>query len=341
MTRKIITIAAFSFLLIGCGLQQQVEKPEMKAATDLSNAFTIKNYASDLSEHTYIYYKHPERIVALWQNSVETLIALGAAEKIVAVGGVTNEQHLKPEFLIAYKNIPVKSKQIFSQEEMLLLKPDFILGWLFDFSGRGRSIGTTAFWEKRNTNIYMNLLDLAEFKAIHTIEDELQYITDIGKIVGQEEKAQDEIKKIRQQIDLCHQQAKSDKKPKVLIISNVGKTLSIYTPRTLAGDIVTQLGGTVLGVEKQSIGENEFLSYEEILMLDPDVIFLQSAPERDALTLEMFYSVPVLRNLKCVKNKKVYCIPFYTIRSPGIRIIDAIEIFAGGLQVKNVNVDKK
>ena len=49
---------------------------------------------------------------------------------------------------------------------------------------------------------------------------------------------------------------------------------------------------------------------------------------------------PALQNVKCIKNRQVYCIPFYTIRSPGIRIDDAIDIFAKGL-IQGSEYDKE
>lgn len=83
----------------------------------------------------------------------------------------------------------------------------------------------------------------------------------------------------------------------------------------------------VMGKDNESVGENEYISYEEIVTNQPDVIFLQCTPETASIMLQTINSMPALRNIPCVKNKQVYCIPFYTIRSPGIRISDAIDIF--------------
>ena len=62
-----------------------------------------------------------------------------------------------------------------------------------------------------------------------------------------------------------------------------------------------------------------------------DIIFLQCSPENENMLLKSVYNNPALRNVKCIKNRQVYCIPFYTIRSPGVRIDDAVDIFAKGL----------
>lgn len=336
MKRKYILMFFLCCLFIsGCKSIETDRHP----ASDKAVAFSIENYDSSMKPHIYKFTQHPQRIVALWQNSIETLIALGAGDKIIAVAGVYNEKHLNPEYLEAYKRIPVRQTQIFSQENVLLMHPDFIAGWLFDFTGKGRSIGTSSFWEERNVNVYMNLMNGAEFKAQHTMEDELKYIMDLGKIVGNEAQAAIIISGINNKILRYKQQLAVKKRLKVLVVSNFGKTITIYTPRTLAGDILTRLGADVIGKQQEAVGENEYISYEEILTSQPDVIFLQCSPENENMLLKSVYSNPALQNVKCIKKRQVYCIPFYTIRSPGIRIDDAIDIFAKGL-IKGSEHDK-
>ncbi|WP_304278614.1 ABC transporter substrate-binding protein [Phascolarctobacterium succinatutens] len=336
MKRKYILMFFLCCLFIsGCKSIETDRHP----ASDKAVAFSIENYDSSMKPHIYKFTQHPQRIVALWQNSIETLIALGAGDKIIAVAGVYNEKHLNPEYLEAYKRIPVRQTQIFSQENVLLMHPDFIAGWLFDFTGKGRSIGTSSFWEERNVNVYMNLMNGAEFKAQHTVDDELKYIMDLGKIVGNEAQAAIIISDINNKILRYKQQLAVKKRLKVLVVSNFGKTITIYTPRTLAGDILTRLGADVIGKKQEAVGENEYISYEEILTSQPDVIFLQCSPENENMLLKSVYSNPALQNVKCIKKRQVYCIPFYTIRSPGIRIDDAIDIFAKGL-IKGSEYDK-
>ena len=336
MKRKYILMFFLCCLFIsGCKSIETDRHP----ASDKAVAFSIENYDSSMKPHIYKFTQHPQRIVALWQNSIETLIALGAGDKIIAVAGVYNEKHLNPEYLEAYKRIPVRQTQIFSQENVLLMHPDFIAGWLFDFTGKGRSIGNSSFWEERNVNVYMNLMNGAEFKAQHTVEDELKYIMDLGKIVGNEAQAAIIISGINNKILRYKQQLAVKKRLKVLVVSNFGKTITIYTPRTLAGDILTRLGADVIGKKQEAVGENEYISYEEILTSQPDVIFLQCSPENENMLLKSVYSNPALQNVKCIKKRQVYCIPFYTIRSPGVRIDDAVDIFAKGL-IKGSEYDK-
>jgi iron complex transport system substrate-binding protein len=330
MRVKLLLLVCLFFLASGCMQSARVTPAANVAAP--GTAFTITNYDSSMHEHTYTYSKHPQRIVALWQNSIETIIALGAADKIIAAAGVYNEKHLHPAYLDAYQRIPVKSRQIFAQEQVLVMQPDFIAGWLFDFTGKGRSVGTSSFWEERGVNVYMNLMNGAEFKAEHTIDDELRYINDLGEIVDAKAQAHNLTRQITSKLQNEKQELQKYPRLKVLIISSLGRVLSIYTPRTLPGNIVTALGAEVMGKDNESVGENEYISYEEIVANQPDVIFLQCTPETEKIILQTINNMPALRNIPCVRSKQVYCIPFYTIRSPGIRISDAIDIFSQGLK---------
>ena len=330
MKRLICLMLATLAVLAGCSTEPAVLQ-DTKNKNEYS--FSIQNYASNRQEHTYYYQAHPQRILALWQNSVETLIALGAADKIIAVGGIANEKYLKPEHLEAFRKIPIRSRQVFSQEDVLLMKPDFILGWLFDFTGKARSIGTTDFWEKRNVNIYMNLMDNAEFKNRHVLEDEIRYILDVGKIADREKQARKIVDHINTVMKDCKSALeKKSRQPRVLVVAGLGKNISIYTPRTLPGDIITKLGGETLGKNKEAIGENEFMSLEEIRLSDPDVVFISTVPELFEISRQRFCGMQGLQSLRCVKSGKVFCIPYYTIRSPGVRVSDAVKIFSDGLR---------
>ena len=133
----------------------------------------------------------------------------------------------------------------------------------------------------------MTLTNMADFSEKHVIEDELKYISDVGKIVGKNRKAEEIIGKIQKDLQIKMEKVKdSPKRQKVLIINSLSKGLYIYTPRTLAGDIVTRLGGDVIGKEAEDVGNAEILSFESLMVENPDVIFIQSAPERDENVLQ-------------------------------------------------------
>ena len=118
---------------------------------------------------------------------------------------------------------------------------------------------------------------------------------------------------------------------RVVVISGMERGVHIYTPRTLPGDLLQRLGAEVLGKEIERVGEDEAISYEELLIMDPDVIFIQNQRLGDDIPQEKIYHHPALQGLKAVRNHRIYGVPFFMIRCPGIRILDGIRLFRQGL----------
>ncbi len=88
----------------------------------------IKQLMSDGTEQTIRYTRAPHRIIAVWQNSIETLLALGVGKDIIAAIGVPDAEYISPEYREAYNQIPYKSMQMPDKESVLYNEPDFILG---------------------------------------------------------------------------------------------------------------------------------------------------------------------------------------------------------------------
>ena len=322
----VLLVVLFLFALVRAGCSYGDEKAAVQA-----DGFAVENYDSALRPHVYHYRKHPQRIVALWQNSIETLLALGAVDRIIVAGGLSGIDVLAPENVPLYEKIPVRLRQVPDVETMLTLQPDLIVGWLFDFTRQGNGIGRSDFWEKRGTNVYMTTMNGADFKDVHTLEDELKFIRDLGTIVDQEERAE----QLEQEIRAEMKPITAEKPPRVLVVSSAARQLTIYTPRTLSGDILARLGTEVLGADRQMVGEDEFISYEQLLLLDPDLIFVQSASPQDQSPRERLSANPALRRLRAVQEGRIYCVPFYLLRCPGVRVLDTIRCFKQGLSGEN------
>lgn len=308
------------------------EKKKSIIFGETTYSLIIQNFNGSGENVATSYTEPPKRIIAVWQNSVETLLSLGMADHIIGAAGIDNPAHLTQKNQILYETLPFKTNRTMSQETAVTLHPDLIVGWRFDFTGKANSIGTWNYWHARGVNVYMTNMDGADFLKQHTVEDELQFIWDLGRIVGKSDKAKEIINSIQTQLAAAEAYGKKqNQKPKVVVVFYMDRELHVYTPRTLPGDLVNRLGGEMLGKSSERIGEDEVMSYEELRMADPDVLFIQSAPETDKEKLEAVYSNPQFQDLQCVKNKRVYTIPFYTIRCPSVRVADAIQIIRDGL----------
>ena len=61
---------------------------------------TIENYNTQGEPEKMTYTKPPERVVAVWQNSIETLLALGVGDRIIAGNGVPDKKFFRKEYQV-------------------------------------------------------------------------------------------------------------------------------------------------------------------------------------------------------------------------------------------------
>ena len=114
---------------------------------------SIENLKTGRTFEKQSFSKPPQRIVCVWQNSIETAIALGVGDRIVAGMGVFSPQYIKKEYRTQYENIPIKGIENLDQETILMLQPDMIIGWYSTFTSK--YLRSTDFWHKRGTGTYI------------------------------------------------------------------------------------------------------------------------------------------------------------------------------------------
>ena len=56
---------------------------------------TIENFNTQGEPEQQNFTKPPERVVAVWQNSIETLLALGVGDRIIAGNGVPDKKFFR------------------------------------------------------------------------------------------------------------------------------------------------------------------------------------------------------------------------------------------------------
>lgn len=325
---KLIVIGLASLLLVsGCGYYgHQPSTEEVKASVDVADGYPkeVNQLDSKGQMHEVTYTKPPERIVTRWQNSVETLIALGVGDKIVAATGVPSPKYIKPEYREIYEKIPYKSMESPDMETTFMFEPDFLVGWFSTF--QSKSLRSTEFWENRGIHTY---IAASSYKnASRTVETEYNYILDLGTIVNQEKKAQELVNQMKTEIAQAEELSRNKPKQKTLIMELMGRNISIYGKETLAGNILEHVGGDLIDP-----GSNT-LNLEEIIGVNPEVIFLvvvENDYDRMDELVNSLYEKPALENVDAIKNHRVYPIPLYMVYSSGVRTYDGIQTMAQGL----------
>ena len=52
-----------------------------------------------------VFYSPPKRVAAVWQNSIETLLALGVGDRIIAGMGVPDRKYIREEYQLSLIHI--------------------------------------------------------------------------------------------------------------------------------------------------------------------------------------------------------------------------------------------
>lgn len=265
--------------------------------------------------------KVPQRVIANRIYVAETLIALGAEKNILAVNYQNTDRY--KEYLPQYKEQADNLRRItfdnLTMEEAVSLQPDFIIGWLTTFDSKG--LGTTDFWNKRGVNTYINTTSNGLTKH-ETIEDQEKFILDMGKIFQKEAESKELVDNIETAIKTTINS--KSKYKRVLVLENEGRGFRNYDSDTLAGNMVERLNG-------QIVSQGRVLSYEEVIKINPEVVFLVYFNKDRLIQLKQIYSIPALNSVNAIKNKRVYPIRLDYIYTPGIRIVEGLKIMRKGL----------
>ena len=286
---------------------------------------TITTYDYDGNEIETTYEKAPEKVLAVYQGSIETMLALGLEDRLVATAGLDNEvpDELKDEFTP-------------SLETVTMLEPDMILSWSSLFSDK--NLGNVTDWIDKGCNTYYNTNTRPD--GDRTLENEFTDILNLGKIFDVQDKAQAIVDDAKAVIDkTLTATADVEEKPSVMVLEPLGEDITNYGAKSLGGDMVTQLGATLANPDASTAGK------EDIIAANPDVIFVVYMPYAgdDPETvkesqLAVIKDDEALQSLDAVKNGRVYPIMLSEMYASATRTQDGIETFAKGLY-PDVNLD--
>ena len=177
---------------------------------------TIENFNTQGESEQQPFTKPPERVVAVWQNSIETLLALGVGDRIIAGNGVTDKKFFRKEYQEQYSKIPYTGLQLLDLETTMMLKPDLLVGWHSTFAPK--VIRPTEFWHKRGVNTFIARSSMIDERP-RTLENEYKDILDLGKIFDKNERAQQLVGQMQQEVNFAFSQtAGYQKRPRALVL---------------------------------------------------------------------------------------------------------------------------
>lgn len=305
------------------------EAGQESTKTEYPLTISTFNYEKEPVEVTFE--KAPEKVITAWQNSVETMLALGLEDRIISIIGVS-ENDITPSLRDAYAKIKDKefndftdSNAAMSKETAIMMEPDFILAWKSTFSDK--SLGDVDYWHENGVNTYMalNSNDISEKR---TVENEYQDILTIGKIFDVQDKAQAIVDEMEAAVEKVTAATEGQDKKKVLIVEFLGDNISVYDDTMLAGDMVTKMGGELVDASGK-------IGAEDLVNLNPDVIFVihmegygEGAGQE---ALKNITENPAYSSLKAVQENQVFPLNLSDVYTSGIRTIDGLNVIGEAL----------
>lgn len=304
--------------------------PIQSAAADKTSrepvTITNFNYAGEPVEYTYD--KVPDRVLCVYQGCIETMIALGLEDHVIASYGLDNE--VKEEWKDGFAKMHY-DESVFApdKETVTLLEPDFIFSWGSYFSEK--KLGDVDQWNAKGIGTYMNS-NTAPGNT-RTLENEYADILNIGTIFDVEERAQALVDEMKSAVADTLAAAEGQDSVRVAVVEPTSSgSITNYGSSSLAGDMVTALGGELAKPEGNEMGK------EDLIACDPDVIFVVymaysgDDPESvKAAQLAAIQEDPALSSLSAVQSGRIHLIMLGDMYASGPRTLDGLNTLAQGM----------
>ena len=330
-TLATLTALALTVSLTACSTGKTAETAPVPTATQPQSSHypvTITNYNYAGEPVTYTYEKAPEKVIAVYQGCIETMIALGLEDHVLASYGLDNE--VKDEWNDGFARMNY-DETVFApdKETVTLLEPDMIFSWGSYFGEK--KLGDVAAWNEKGVGTYMNSNTVPG--GTRTLENEYTDILNIGKIFDVEDRAQALVDEMKAQVEATLAAAQGQEPVRVAVVEPTASgTITNYGADSLAGDMVTALGGELARPDGSDMGK------EDLVACDPDVIFVvymaYAGDDPDAVRAEQLAAIqddPALASLSAVQSGRVHLIMLGDMYASGPRTIDGLKTLAQGM----------
>ncbi len=249
----------------------------------------------------------PDRILTLTPSSTETVYALGAEDRIVAVDQWS-------DYPPAAKAKPRISPLTPSLEQIVRLSPELIL------STHG---GAEPLLPLERQGIRVLILEP------RTLEEVYRSILLIGRIVDAQERAERLVRAMRRRAEVVLARVRAAPRPKVFIELDAIDPSRPFTagPGSFIGALIQLAGGRNVASSSR-VAWPQF-SLEELIRADPDLIILGDAlVPVNPQTPEAVAHRPGWSGLRAVRRGAIYPIETDVVSRPGPRVVEGLELLA-------------
>lgn len=239
----------------------------------------------------------PTRIISMIPAITETIVALGAADRLVARTAFDEDPSLA--------HLPSTEQALIPSIEWLArLRPELVVMW------RDGQTRTTA----------ARLADLgipAYGAAIETLDDVDSTIRRIGRLLGLDARADSLVARIHAELDEVRRAVAGRGRPRVLYL--IGRDPAMIAgPGTFADELIAVAGGE--NVFSDGPAGWPQVSLEEIVRRQPDVLIVPTGDWDGDRLLEWFRRAAGWRELRAVREGRVYAVDATIFNRPGPRV---------------------
>lgn len=250
--------------------------------------------------------EHPERIVALAPSLTECVFALGQGDRVVGVTTFSNhpDQAQSLPRVGSYVNLDL--------ERIVGLQPDLCLA-----TKDGNPIRVIRQLEDLGVSVYA--LDPRDLEAV------MQTLVKLGWMLQCEQKASRVVADMQQEIEAVQDRVQtSTNRPRVFFQIGISPIVSVGS-NTFVHELITLAGGVNLAA-----GAKDYPRYslEEVLVLDPDIMVINSMTKDSALlqeTMAMWKQYPQIR---AVKHNRVFTVNSDVFNRASPRLVNGLRILA-------------
>lgn len=317
----LIGIAIGLIVVLACSNQEPAPPPAPAAAAVLVGLYpvTVENCGI-----TFTYDEAPSRAIALNQHVTEVMLALGLQDQMIGTAYI--DDFILPEYESAYNAIPILAKEYPSREVIFGAEPDFIYGG-FGSAFDAVNAGSQEELQTLGINSYLTTAICEE--GADSLEDVYTDITKIGTIFGVPDRADAIVNAMKADLEDILSQIGTGDEPVRAFLYDSGDDAP-YT--SLCCGMITPLIESAGGnnVFDDVEGRWQYVSWEEVIARDPEVIVLTDAVWSTAdEKIELLSNDPVLAEIAAVKNGRYVKLQFSSM-VPSIRNQTAVEELAKG-----------
>lgn len=259
----------------------------------------------------------PTRIVSTTLAVDEFLVDLVPTENILGVTAISADGSISN---VVGKTDTVETKfETVTAEQVLALNPDLVIIPSYvnpEVLDQLDSAGITTF----------QVVDDSSFEGI------LKTVETLGKIVGEQQNADDLVADIKKRIDTL--KANADKYSDKLRVLYYTEYLSSVTDKTTIGEMINLAGGvnvvTEAGIVGDAYPDYPDVSKEVLVQLKPEVIFTTAwgAGDGEPAFVTEWKNDPALKDVPAIKNNKIYVLDSANVTTASHYVIEGAEEMA-------------